>query len=74
VPGPAAGNENSWAWRRLAPRWLPRLLFISNRAPGVSRRERPRGYWAMDLIDPEHLVRLEGFWMPFPCCFGDRQI
>ncbi|KAI8472734.1 MAG: hypothetical protein J3K34DRAFT_519450 [Monoraphidium minutum] len=52
----AAGNERSWAWRKLAPRWLPRLLFISNRAPGVPRDARPRGYWALDLIDPEHQV------------------
>lgn len=52
----AAVNENSWAFRTFAPRWLPPLLFISNRAPGVGRSARPRQYWAFDLLDPEHLV------------------
>jgi hypothetical protein len=50
-------NENNPLSRALRKGKAPvGLLFASNRRIGVSRRTRPRDYWAWSLLDPCHSV------------------
>jgi hypothetical protein len=44
-------NERSWLWRRCLPhRHAP--LFITTRAPGVEKSQRPESYFCWELVDP----------------------
>ncbi|KAI3424196.1 hypothetical protein D9Q98_009552 [Chlorella vulgaris] len=51
-----ACNERSFPWRKLLSGRRFHLLAISNRAPGVSRGQRPSCFWAWDLIAPSGCV------------------
>jgi hypothetical protein len=44
-------NENCHALRM---RGYKGVLFATNRRDGVPRKQRPKEYWAWDLLDPSH--------------------
>lgn len=50
-------NENNWISKRVFSKSRG-LLFLTNRGSHAARNQRPRHYFAWDIISSTHLVRL----------------